>query len=1243
MAKVANPAIVIGLGGTGQWVLTYLKKNLLDTYSGVPDTVELLSFDTTSEQTEASVTAEKDAEQSSEERAQVGNVSLEEGEFIYLGGNIRRICEEIRDEDKHDHIGSWLQAKQYLSAFDDDAYEISKGAGQRRPFGRMAVFYDLSTGSPKITGKLTQAINDVMTANQRQQPIEFYIVTSIAGGTGSGMFIDMAHIARKMAEEAGVAFAIRGFIVLPNTFEPVIKVSNIEPNAFAAMRELDRFMLVFDRDYPIYYSENKREPLSLYHSIYKSKLFDSCHLVDAVRPNLTLRNVPPTQGVFPAVAECMTAFLDPETGNTFFQHYKNIGNEIAKAQAETGKAVYSSVGTYTYILPVEDMIDRNTYKAAIELLRDHLLKIEQDPVDKKLRVSSTGNTETNQPPREEAKSFLQAEKSRMGLQNLHFNQQVALLLESGRMKEQDFIADIANAGIEMLNWVLPSVEDEVISDVSNSIQAIFETSFVAEVPNSKVYGDGTPEGAGRIKTKIKRMREEMLGREDASGNRTQGELQKGLLEFQTRNVNRFRKLLTEKIEDILNGITDDPMKGKVGKLPYARDFAGWLVQAFDEFIAFMRAVRKERADRGELSWAREDALTTKQIMDDTRNLTGVLDRLKGTAMNAQNEYIAAENYLLELERQEALYESVLSTAEALKAVASEVKAQCDQWINVLALGGPIEGDERDREIGVYHKLLHEQGELQRRREEQSRIKVYKYLSGPGSAARPENDYKYEDQLYSRLIAEKWPNILRRFSWEFEEIGGGLYLHCKHGDEELAAERGRRKLATDINTRLLLKKIRPYFHDVRNETIADRMEYLFTAQQSAKNLLDNSGPMINYAANEQKMSEKRNFVCVNRGVQVRYFDDLATALRQSAPNDKDNQVIGLTNKHRCIVLSTADLLTGKDTAPYRSAKKSYKEYRSNRKMLHNFPAEVHASEFEQRLPQPPLYEGVRLLDPTMVALLEDQDMVRRFVLSLVYGLIREEEVEGGSGQNHYVLRLDRRNRRDPTALVRLTRPATKPQILDAMKTFVYPKVTPESDKREIWDVTPGSAIRVEPSRIDETLEVREESVLSGREVIVDDFQETLQEIDDVLTDEGQNILPSAFRLFLAENERALRRSESVPQTEEEKDDDPISQALEQFLDDNDDCYERSFRSEVQEEFLSVLNRYRGGKNFDSISKRSLARRFERYINEQPDERDRRKGLVQQLKNSEDQFDQDLGAIMHLILWDEIERLEGLPDY
>ena len=1229
MSKVANPAVIIGLGGTGQWVLTYLKKNLLDTYGEVPKTVRLLAFDTTSEKTEAAVSTDK---RKGEERAQVGNVTLGTGEFVYLGGNIRKYCEGIAGKLKDPntgkliafpHIGSWLQAETYLQAFDDDAYEISKGAGQRRPFGRMGVFCDLATGEPKILGKIKTAITEVISANERQQPIEIYVTCSVAGGTGSGMFIDLAHIARKVAEQANVAFAVRGFIVLQNTFEPVIQVQNVMPNAFAAMRELDRFMLVFDREYPIYYTEEYREPQAVYQSIHTSKLFDSCYLIDSVRPNLSLKGVDPKFGVYPSVAECMTALLDPETGDTFAQHYKNVNNDIATAQqqiarspTEAGTALYSSLGTFTYILPVVDIVQRNTYKLILELLHDRLLTV-REAADGSLKVSGEGNKESQNPPREEATDSLAMNKSRAGVLNLHFNQQIAAVLGSGRTKDPAYVEDTAAMGIELLNWLLPVEQDEVIAQTANDLQKAMGVSILGDVPNSKMYRDDFHSAADRITRDVQKIREQLLGREEAGGRKVPGDLQNGLDTYAARNLERFRNLLTEKMNDLLNGLTDDPLKARQGKLPYVQEWLGWLVQSYDEFATFMREVIKVWTVQNEVGLAREDVAVTRQTMFENRDATGLFDRIGGVAVKAQDAYIGAENYLLDLERQEALMRAVVDLAESFKAAAQQSRDQVTHWLGLLALGGPVGSGE----IGTYRQVLKEQAELKRRRDEQARIKVHAYLT----------DEKYEDELYGRYLGDdKWREILRRFHWTVTPEETGLQLGLSYGETALVAQPGRDETATALNARLLAEKMSPYFHDVQNETVASRMDDLKTAARAAKELLDNSGALISYQADDQKRAGKRNFICANQGTYVTYFNQLADELTASAPTARENKVIGLTNRHRCIVLSTTDLLASKFTAPYQSASRAYTEYSGDRRLLHDFPAEVNASWYEQRLPRPPLHESPRLLSPLLVALLEDREMVRRFALAMFYRLVRVEEV--GDGKNQYVLRLDRTGRRDYTSVIRLTGtdPSQPPTLLDAMTTFVYPRIDRDTGRKQIWDVTPGASIGVEPERVDQTLQRRRESIISGREALVDEFEQRMKGWSDLLTPTGQSVLSGIFRRFVEENERLIKRGET----------EALEKHLDRFLDDNEDCYFKAYRTEVASKVMEILGAF-AGERIQAEGAKQLVRRLEHYIRDTIEPMHRAE-LIAKLDSNKrpNQLLQDLYSVLHLVLWDEIMRLEQL---
>src|SRR5690349_2223334 len=118
--SMARPTLVIGLGGTGQWVLTYLKKDLLESNNGEkPGAVRLLCFDYMPQ-----AGASLDSAQGSrggEKEVRVGSVQLEnDREFIHLSGNVYQFSEAIRDAAKqrfnqeYEHLISWYQSAYWL-------------------------------------------------------------------------------------------------------------------------------------------------------------------------------------------------------------------------------------------------------------------------------------------------------------------------------------------------------------------------------------------------------------------------------------------------------------------------------------------------------------------------------------------------------------------------------------------------------------------------------------------------------------------------------------------------------------------------------------------------------------------------------------------------------------------------------------------------------------------------------------------------------------------------------------------------------------------------------------------------------------------------------------------------------------------------------------------------------------------------------------------------------------------------
>jgi len=1242
MAKNANPAVIIGLGGTGQWVLTYVKKNLMDTYGEVPGTVQLLAFDTTSAESEAALEISQ-----REEKAQVGDVELGTGEFNYLGGSIYGICKNIAN---YPHIGSWLQAKYYLGTLNKSAFELAQGAGQRRPFGRMAIFYDFTRGQPEISGRINQALTKVATASQQSRPIEIYIVCSIAGGTGSGMFIDIAHLARVLAQRAGLRAAVRGFLVLQNTFSPVIPVSGVQPSSFAALRELERFMMVFyqeHRNYPMYYTgdPSKRD----LQTVYQGKLFDNCYLLDAKRPSKPLDGIEPRLGVFPSVAECITVLLDPETGEHFDAHYKNVEDKLAQTQRAMGKALYSSLGTYTYILPVEDIIERNTYKLALDLVKDRLVGIEHDEELDTIRSTSTRVIEYKTSPRDEAMGFLRMEESRSNVKNVIFCQNVALTLEQP-LDQLNVIRGMAEEGEGLLPWLKPVEQDDTTVQAGARIETVLQTNMVEQVLNAKEAGEDYATAANRIIREVRDIRRRHLGQEEIGGRRTIGEFEQGLEDYAKRNRARFQRLLRGKLLLILNGSSENQVAAKTGKLPFAQDFLQVLVRAFEDFEGFLGQVIDHRAQEGSLSQARDYVEQTRQTMRDTVYATSLLDRMRGTAVKAEDAYIENEQYLFELERDEILYRALLSLTLDFKKTCQDAKQVVDDWIDALALGGAPDSGE----AGVYKALLSRQSALKRSRDEQERIQVYEYLT----------DDKFEDRLYgSRISPTQLNEILRRFEWRLvDEKGFNLRLfyggRTRRDEEEpelLRQPPRRDETATEHNVRLLLEHLRPYFYDIRNETIADRMEDSHTAAWFAKEMLNSSAALISYDAHQQGALYKHNMICANRGVRITYFDNLEDELGKSASTFSANKVIGLSNKHRATILSTVDLVVGQNIGPYTSGAQAYQNYQGDRKLLHNFPAEVNASGFEKKLSQPPLSEASRLLLPELVALLEDQEMARRFALSLVYGLVREEEAPG-EHKNQYVLRVDTssaRQRRSENWTLRLTNPAAAPRLLEAMANFVYVHLDPERGIRAIKDVAPGTNVLVQPEQVDQALESREASIISGREVVVaalagllrdgrlgeeqaadasrpegdQESGETPDEVyrgkvADVLRPEGDWLLISAFRSFLAREEGALNRGDM----------DQIHQGLKKLVENNRDCYQESYAEELATTFNQFIDAYKGGEGITAGGYNRLINRLDRYIEKE----------VEPLRENRDQLLHDLGSIMYLILWGEIERLERLRD-
>ena len=128
------------------------------------------------------------------------------------------------------------------------------GAAQWRPLGRLSLF--LNAG--RVYNAIARAYQDVQQASPSQGPVNAYIVCSLAGGTGGGIFWDLAFFLQMIAPNTKTT----GLFLLGDPFESVDEAGRIYPNVYGALKE-------------IYYFKNWKRPYKVTYPIGDGKTFDS--------------------------------------------------------------------------------------------------------------------------------------------------------------------------------------------------------------------------------------------------------------------------------------------------------------------------------------------------------------------------------------------------------------------------------------------------------------------------------------------------------------------------------------------------------------------------------------------------------------------------------------------------------------------------------------------------------------------------------------------------------------------------------------------------------------------------------------------------------------------------------------------------------------------------------------------------------------------------------------------------------
>jgi hypothetical protein len=366
-------ALIIGVGGTGGEVLVRTRRLLIN-FFGDLERVPIVRF----------LYLDTDIAWWNEQLTQVEKqVRLLEVEHIDLG--VPDASELYRgiEQGNYPHY-RWFSIEQLKSQT-----RITNGAGAIRQYGRLCFWYHYNTIRERIQDVLNDLIKDYHADFMKNNyginvkpGLNVHIVASLAGGTGSGIFLDLAYLVRKLLSELGgerQEHQVIGYLVLPQAFRDLISGQALA-NGYAALKELSYYHYIHTpkgKLAPLYgepvwdvqYTHQDSDRV-----FYKSQApFDFCYLLDARNAHVDVHRT----DIFGMIARALFHEFTLSFATFKRSLRENIAKHLNRNDGADCPMTFMSFGQSSAMIPRDE----------IKLLFAHQLALQgvQQWVDKKAK------------------------------------------------------------------------------------------------------------------------------------------------------------------------------------------------------------------------------------------------------------------------------------------------------------------------------------------------------------------------------------------------------------------------------------------------------------------------------------------------------------------------------------------------------------------------------------------------------------------------------------------------------------------------------------------------------------------------------------------------------------------------------------------------------------------------------------------------------------------------------------------
>lgn len=358
------PTIIIGLGGTGKEVLLRIRRQFVEKYGAINEfpIISYLYIDTDNAPSEESgIARERDF--------LINDIDFQPSEKVFQPVNPSDYIYRIQDVP---NVKEWLSTTGEIGKLGT----MNTGAGQIRPAARLAFFHNhdeivskLTSAKSRITD--SRSINSVKEIhkikNVNTDKINVYVITSVSGGTGSGMFIDMGFLIRNIFRNQAVSTC---YIVLPKIFQTYGK-ERVYANGYAALKEFEFYNLI--NTFKVTWKKNEMHE-------FQPGVYDDTYIIDGENSKNLSLSEQNNRDIYKMLAD--TIFND--FSNSDFANYKRgvrvnlvqykqrLWPDDNSVSDNTYSRKYSTLGQSSISIPVDRIITSCAYKLCKEIINYYL-------------------------------------------------------------------------------------------------------------------------------------------------------------------------------------------------------------------------------------------------------------------------------------------------------------------------------------------------------------------------------------------------------------------------------------------------------------------------------------------------------------------------------------------------------------------------------------------------------------------------------------------------------------------------------------------------------------------------------------------------------------------------------------------------------------------------------------------------------------------------------------------------------